>query len=394
MADNVPITAGTGTNIATDDDGTAHHQYVKMEWGADNTQTKVASGAAAVPIQDGGNLISVDDGGGSLTVDGTVAVSGTVAVTDNSGSLTVDNSGTFAVQATQSGTWTVQPGNTPNTTAWKVDASSVAVPVTDNSGSLTVDAPVGTPVFVRLSDGSAAISTLATSIADGSAVTVGAKADNRSTATDTTATSLVAILKQLSYQLQATQPAVINKHGAFTGTLSAGIVATVTTAQTMLDGSSFTAVELEITNADGAAELLAIVNPTSKTASTSSAANDTITVTGHGLGTTNAVPVTFTSVSFTSSPTLTTTGTVYYVKGTDADTLKIYTDSAATALVDITSAAGATFYLAPTRTNVANFTTTLPATPSNIVLPSYNAAPVVLLLSAGTPAYRVVLRGA
>lgn len=45
-----------------------------------------------------------------------------------------------ATQAvTQSGTWTVQPGNTANTTAWKVDASSVAVPVTDNSGSLTVD---------------------------------------------------------------------------------------------------------------------------------------------------------------------------------------------------------------------------------------------------------------
>jgi hypothetical protein len=42
----------------------------------------------------------------------------------------------------------------------KVDASGVAVPVTDNAGTLTVDAPVGTPVFVRLSDGSAAITTL------------------------------------------------------------------------------------------------------------------------------------------------------------------------------------------------------------------------------------------
>jgi len=47
----------------------------------------------------------------------------------------------------------------------KVDASGVAVPVTDNSGSLTVDAPVGTPVFVRLSDGSSAISTLPVSLA-------------------------------------------------------------------------------------------------------------------------------------------------------------------------------------------------------------------------------------
>lgn len=38
-----------------------------------------------------------------------------------------------------------------------VDASGVAVPVTDNAGSLTVDAPVGTPLFARLSDGAAAL---------------------------------------------------------------------------------------------------------------------------------------------------------------------------------------------------------------------------------------------
>src|SRR5688572_11797141 len=44
--------------------------------------------------------LKVQDGGNSLTVDGTVA-------------------------ATQSGTWTVQPGNTANTTAWKVDGSAV-----------------------------------------------------------------------------------------------------------------------------------------------------------------------------------------------------------------------------------------------------------------------------
>jgi hypothetical protein len=36
-------------------------------------------------------------------------------------------SGTVA--ATQSGTWTVQPGNTANTTAWKVDGSAVTQPV-------------------------------------------------------------------------------------------------------------------------------------------------------------------------------------------------------------------------------------------------------------------------
>jgi len=36
---------------------------------------------------------------------------------------------TATVAATQSGTWTVQPGNTANTTAWKVDGSAVTQPV-------------------------------------------------------------------------------------------------------------------------------------------------------------------------------------------------------------------------------------------------------------------------
>jgi hypothetical protein len=44
-------------------------------------------------------------------------------------------------------------------------ASGTIVPVGDGAGTLTVDAPVGTPVFVRLSDGSSAIATLPVSLA-------------------------------------------------------------------------------------------------------------------------------------------------------------------------------------------------------------------------------------
>lgn len=77
MTDNVTTDAGSGgATFATDDDGSAHHPYVKVEFGADNTQTPVSSA----------NPLPVDASG--------VAV----PVTDNSGSLTVDNAGTFAVQ--------------------------------------------------------------------------------------------------------------------------------------------------------------------------------------------------------------------------------------------------------------------------------------------------------
>jgi len=60
------------------------------------------------------------------------------------------------VTATQSGTWTVQPGNTPNSTAWKVDGSGVTQPVSGTfwqatqpvSGTVTVNAlPAGSNVI-------------------------------------------------------------------------------------------------------------------------------------------------------------------------------------------------------------------------------------------------------
>lgn len=135
-------------------------------------QPGVDVGDVTINNASGGSAVNIQDGGNSITVDGAVA-------------------------ATQSGTWTVQPGNTANTTAWKVDGSAVTQPISgsvtvtqgtgtnlhavidsgtvstitnvvhvdDNSGSITVDAPVGTPAFVRLSDGAAAITTLPVSLA-------------------------------------------------------------------------------------------------------------------------------------------------------------------------------------------------------------------------------------
>ena len=63
MADNVVLDPGAGgATIATDDDGVAQHQYVKVEFGADNTQTKVTS-AVGLPTdtldraaRDGGKI--------------------------------------------------------------------------------------------------------------------------------------------------------------------------------------------------------------------------------------------------------------------------------------------------------------------------------------------------
>lgn len=100
----------------------------------------------------------VDASGKTLTVDGsgvTQPVSGTVTANAGTGTMAVSNAGTFATQAAQSGTWTVQPGNTANTTAWKVDGSAVTQPV---SGTVTANAGTGTMTVGGVAASDAAVS--------------------------------------------------------------------------------------------------------------------------------------------------------------------------------------------------------------------------------------------
>jgi hypothetical protein len=93
-----------------------------------------------------------DTGGGAQYVPGVI--------------LRASGSGGTVVAGTASAPLPVSLANTgANATAVKVDGSAAPQPVTDNGTSLTVDAPVGSPAFVRLSDGSAAITNLATNLA-------------------------------------------------------------------------------------------------------------------------------------------------------------------------------------------------------------------------------------
>lgn len=165
MADNIAVTAGSGETIAFDDISGVKHQRVKISQGADGVAADVSS---AAPLQvtlanTGANtnklLVTPDLPTGAATAAkqpalGTAGSSSTDVISVQgiaSGtampisvatipSHAVTNAGTFAVQAAQSGTWTVQPGNTANTTAWKVDGSAVTQPV---SGTVTANAGSG-----------------------------------------------------------------------------------------------------------------------------------------------------------------------------------------------------------------------------------------------------------
>lgn len=140
MADNVTLSLGTGdgATIATDDDGVAQHQYVKVEFGADNTQTKVTS-SVGLPVNvidnfataaEGsalgeGVLLQGDDGldRKNINVD---ATTGDVQV-DVTNTVTVDGSG---VTQPVSGTVTANLSATDNAV---LDSIAAAV-----NGTLTV----------------------------------------------------------------------------------------------------------------------------------------------------------------------------------------------------------------------------------------------------------------
>jgi len=68
MADNVPITAGSGTNVATDDVGGIHYQKVKVAYGADDSATSVS---VANPFPTRRTAGSIGTGRKTVTTSGT-----------------------------------------------------------------------------------------------------------------------------------------------------------------------------------------------------------------------------------------------------------------------------------------------------------------------------------
>ena len=104
MADNIELDAGTGgATIATDDVAGVHYQVVKLAVGAADSATLVGN-AAPIPVS---------DAGGSLTVDGTVAVTGvSTAAKQDTAQTTLD-----AIAASVAGTLTVGRRATPRSLA-------------------------------------------------------------------------------------------------------------------------------------------------------------------------------------------------------------------------------------------------------------------------------------
>lgn len=224
MADTaVAITAGTGTNIDTRTEGTNgnHRQVVvlgdpatnagvapvdataglKVDLGADNDVT-----LATLPDTASGDLAAIKAKTDNIPAQGQALAAASVPVVLPAAQITTltppaaitgflteadFDTKVGSLTETAPATDTASSGLNgrlqriaqritslialiPTSLGQKTKANSFAVtlasdqdalPITDNAGSLTVDAPVGTPVFVRLSDGAAAIATLPVSLA-------------------------------------------------------------------------------------------------------------------------------------------------------------------------------------------------------------------------------------
>lgn len=157
MADNIAITPGSGATVATDDVSGVQFQKVKLDLGGDGASTPVSG---SVPINDNSGALTVDNAGTFAVqdsekiadnagfTDGTSKVqpvgyifdesAGTALTENDAAAARIDSKraqvSVIEDETTRGRRATVTAGN-----ALKVDASSVAVPVTDNSGSLTVD---------------------------------------------------------------------------------------------------------------------------------------------------------------------------------------------------------------------------------------------------------------
>jgi hypothetical protein len=155
MADNTTLDPGTGGDTIRDKDRAGvKTQVVALDLNPAGAESLMAG---AMPVT---------DNGGSLTVDGTVGVSGTVTADTELTTADLDT-GAGTDNRAVVGLVVAKSGGAANV------SSTDPLPMNDAGGSLTVDAPVGTPVFVRLSDGSSAIATLPVSLASLPALAAG-----------------------------------------------------------------------------------------------------------------------------------------------------------------------------------------------------------------------------
>ena len=132
MADNVTLnTMSGGSTVKTDDDGSAHWQYIKVSFGADNTQTRVTS-STGLPVL----LLTGSSAIGKLAANSGVDI-GDVDVTSVPAPLNITGAGAEAtalrVTLANEASSTVDGGNITASAGANLNTSALA---TESGGNL------------------------------------------------------------------------------------------------------------------------------------------------------------------------------------------------------------------------------------------------------------------
>jgi len=276
MAGNIDVTPGTGKTVSTDDVGGAQYQKVKLDGGAAGASDPIlgtntyglyvdvkrlpALDAASDDVtmyaqyDDVATTLPSENGLAALRItanrglhanlraaDGTelgvaaapvqvslanTAANGTAVAVSVATipSHAVTNAGTFAVQAAS----TIADGANVTLGA-KADAKSTATDSTAVSAMSVlkqISASVQAPPSQDVTNAGTFATQAAATVADGADVTLGAKADGKSTATDTTAVSIMSVLKQVSASVQAPPSQAVTNAGTFAvQAVAAGVAA-------------------------------------------------------------------------------------------------------------------------------------------------------------------------
>lgn len=151
------ITGADATNDGTSSGNASSTVVLPVGFFNSTLPTITTGNAGALQIDASGRLIIAPLPTGSNVIGSisNTAFTANAGTNLNTSALALESGGNLA------GINTKLPSNlTVTSTRLLVDGSGVTQPVSDGGGTLTVDAPVGTPVFVRLSDGTSAIATL------------------------------------------------------------------------------------------------------------------------------------------------------------------------------------------------------------------------------------------
>lgn len=242
----------------------------------------IAASGATVPVSNTGLTELAAAINASSQMDVNIAASGaTLTVASHA----VTNAGTFAVQASQSGTWTVQPGNTANTTPWLVAVDgtvTVGSHAVTNAGTFAVQVDGSALTALQLIDDVVFAEDTAAQAADKGVAILAVRRDADTSLVDTTndyAPLQVDANGYLKVEIfDGGGSHTVDNAGTFavqaaqSGTWNVG---TVTTLTTITDA-------VAVTNA-GLTELAAAINGSSQLDVNIAASGATLTVASHAV---------------------------------------------------------------------------------------------------------------